>query len=434
MRWCSCDWLIIAYIYLRETRQKRADGSTLTHLQLAESVWDPIKRQSKIRVVFNCGRADDPAVAERLRRLARSILRRCAPEEIVAEQPDWRLVEAWPYGDVYVLEQLWQRLGIAGTETLELHHLYRAMDFLEVNKEAIEQAIYFRVADLLNADVEPIFYDTTSLHFEIDEADAGAGEANTVRGSLPAGAKRYPAPRQRGHSKNGRSDAPQIVVGLAVTREGLPVHRGGEVDRQVVSRPGRYRPVAENLQVKEVTVGNGERRQRYVMCYNPQEAERQRRHRGEVLCELEAEIESLRDPCTPGHSKRVCALRASRRYGRYLRLSKAGQPVIDATRVKAAERLDGKFVVHSNDDTLSAEDVALGYKQLQCVEEAWRRLKSGLRMRPVYHWAVHRIHAQVALTVLALRLERAAELACADTWRNIRADLTPRHAVQLHHR
>lgn len=211
----------------------------------------------------------------------------------------------------------------------------------------------------------------------------------------------------------------------------MPVHRGGEVDRQVVSRPGRYRPVAENLQVKEVTVGNGERRRRYVVCYNPQEAERQRRHRGQVLRELEAEIESLRDPRTPGHSKRVCALRASRRYGCYLRLTKAGQPVIDAARVKAAERLDGKFVVHSNDDTLSAEDMALGYKQLQRVEEAWRVLKSGLRMRPVYHWAVHRIHAHVALTVLALLLERAAELACADTWRNIRDDLKQIKLAQL---
>ena len=68
----------------------------------------------------------------------------------------------------------------------------------------------------------------------------------------------------------------------------------------------------------------------------------------------------------------MCELRASGRYGRYVRLNKAGKPVIDTARVKAAERLDGKFVVHSNDDTLSAEDMALGYKQLQRVEETWR--------------------------------------------------------------
>lgn len=177
-------------MYLRETRQKRADGSYLTHLQLAESIWDPVKRQSKIRVIYNCGRADDPAVAERLRRLARSILRRCAPEAIVSDNPQWRLVDAWPYGDVHVLEQLWHRLGIGeviaelagkrkfdfaleralfamvanracapasklycyeqwlgedvwveGTKELELHQLYRAMDFLEANKDTIEEAL-----------------------------------------------------------------------------------------------------------------------------------------------------------------------------------------------------------------------------------------------------------------------------------------------------
>jgi len=72
-------------MYLRETHQKRADGTVLTHLQLAESVWNPQKERSEIRIVYNCGRADDPEVVERLRRLARSILRRCSPEESVAQ-------------------------------------------------------------------------------------------------------------------------------------------------------------------------------------------------------------------------------------------------------------------------------------------------------------------------------------------------------------
>jgi len=88
-------------------------------------------------------------------------------------------------------------------------------------------------------------------------------------------------------------------------------------------------------------------------------------------------------------------------------------------------------VVLSNDDSLSAEDMALGYKQLQRVEQAWRTLKSGLKLRPVFHWAPHRIHAHVALTVLALLLERSAEHACADTWRNIRDDLKHIKLAQL---
>jgi hypothetical protein len=186
-------------MYLRATRQKRADGSLVTHLQLAESVWNPHKKRSEVRILHTCGRAEDPTTAERLRNLARSILKRCDPHEIVQHSTQWRLVDAWPYGPLYVLEALWQRLGlaeiiadqlkgrkldfaveralfamvanracapcsklycyeqwlredvrIAGTDTLDLHHLYRAMDVLEAHKDGIEQALYFRLADLLS--------------------------------------------------------------------------------------------------------------------------------------------------------------------------------------------------------------------------------------------------------------------------------------------
>ena len=91
-------------MYLRESKQRRADGSVVTYLQLAENRWNPEKRRAETRIVCNCGRAEDEAVIERLRRLAKSILRRCAPEQIVAAGPDWRLVCAWSYGDVYLAQ------------------------------------------------------------------------------------------------------------------------------------------------------------------------------------------------------------------------------------------------------------------------------------------------------------------------------------------
>ena len=69
-------------MYLRQSKQKRADGREITYLQLAENVWDATKGRSQAQIVFNCGRADDPEVIERLRRLAKSILRRCSPEAI----------------------------------------------------------------------------------------------------------------------------------------------------------------------------------------------------------------------------------------------------------------------------------------------------------------------------------------------------------------
>jgi hypothetical protein len=519
-------------MYLRISTQRRADGSMVKHLQIVESSWDRAKQRSKTQIIHNCGRAEDANTIEKLRRLARSIVRRCSPEEIAGSDGEFQLVDAWPYGPTYALERVWEELGVAGvlkraqkgrrfgfnleralfamianrccapasklycweqwlredvriegTADLELHQLYRAMDFFEENKEQIEQEIFWKLGDLFHLDVDLIFYDTTSLHFEVDEEDEGAGDEDLVWGSALSGRKRYAAPRKRGHSKNGREDAPQIVIGLAVTRDGFPVRhwvfpgntvdvttvekvradlrrwkltrcvfvgdagmvseenlkklalscgkyivavptaREKEVSEEVLSRPGRMRTVAENLRVKEVVVGQGERRRRYVVCHNPVEEQRQRAHRERLLYELQMELNTLADNGAGPHSKRVCELRSSRRFGRYLGLDSQGRLVIDEAKVRAAERFDGKFVLRTNDDTLSPEDLALGYKQLQRVEQSWRSLKSGLRMRPVFHWAVHRIHAHIAITVLALLLERIIERRCDDTWRNIRDDL-----------
>ena len=526
-------------MFLRESSQRRKTGETVTYLQFAESLWDPKTKRAQTRIVYNFGRADDPAVIERLRRLARSILRREQPEELAPASTSIRVVACWPYGDLYVLNALWDRLGIrtiventaaegrqrfpveralfalvanratapcsklycyeqwlredvrlVGTADLGLHHLYRAMDFLEAHKDAIEQSVYFQVSNLLNLEVDILFYDTTSLHFEVDEEDQGDAQGQ-VRGSAPSGGKRYPAPRKRGYSKNGRSDAPQVVIGLAVSRDGIPVRhwvfpgntvdvttvaqvkkdlrgwrlgrclfvgdagmvsadnlhtlsrgggkylvgmplrRGDEVTKEVLARPGRYRTVADNLKVKEVLVGDGERRRRYVVCFNPQEAERQRKHREQVLAELRAELDTVATGPTAALSKRVSALRTSGRYGAYLTLTRDHTLQIDPAKVARAARFDGKFVVHSNDDTLSPEDMALGYKQQLRVEQAWRTLKSGLSLRPVFHWAPHRIHAHIALTVLSLLLERVIERECQDTWRNIRDDLRHVKLVQL---
>lgn len=514
-------------MYLRTIQRHNADGSVVKYYQLAENVWDPQKRCAVAKVVYSFGRAGQ-VDQDAMRRLARSILRVFSGEEALAAEPDVRILQSWPYGGAYVLEALWSELEIPrvleeqvrlegtrqpveralfamvankalcpysklycheqwlkeevffpGRETPQLAHLYRAMDFLEGHKEAIERAVFFRVADLFNVDVDLIFYDTTSLHFEIDEEDEVDTHGNAASGRRP-----YKALRKRGHSKNGRSDAPQIVVGLAVTRDGLPVRSwvfpgntndattiekvkedlkgwrlnrcvfvgdagmnseenrrrlalgggtyilatrlraGDEVSKDVLTRPGRYQVVAGNLRVKEVVVGDGERRNRYVVCHNPQEAERQKRHREKLLEQLRLELESQREPLRDGHhAKKTCQLLTSARYGRYLRQTRAGLPKIHQAAIAAEAKLDGKWVITSNDDTLSAEDLALGYKQLMRVEECWRSMKSGLRTRPVFHWTPHRICAHISLCVLALLLERIAEQRAGDTWRNIVARL-----------
>jgi hypothetical protein len=509
-------------MYLRVTKRRNRDGSVVGYYQLAENHWDPDKRSAVARVVYNFGRADqvDPAL---LRRLAQSILRVVSAEgeHRGGQSNDVRIRDAWPFGGIWVVQQLYEQLGLEKillaqgkskrvrqrqvmavfamianrtlaprsklycweqwlreevylpeAQELELQDLYRGMDLLELHKEVIEKAVYFSMADLMNADVDLIFYDTTSLHFEVDEEDEQ---------SLDKHGRSYEPQRKRGYSKNGRGDAPQIVVGLAVTRDGLPVRSwvfpgntadvttvarvkedlkgwrlgrcvfvgdagmnseenrrklslgggkyilasrmrgGGEVTDEVLTRAGRFKTVASNLRVKEVVVGDGERRQRYVLCHNPDEAERQSKHREKLMEQLVAELESLRqlEGHAGGHSKRACELRASQRYGRFLKQDSGGRLLIDLDAVKHAEHYDGKWVVTSNDDTLTAEDLALGYKQLLRVEQCWRQLKSGLKLRPVFHWRPWRIQAHVSLTVLGLLIERIAEIRCGDTWRNI---------------
>jgi hypothetical protein len=203
------------------------------------------------------------------------------------------------------------------------------MDVLEAHKEAIEQALSFRLAGLLTLDVELIFYDTTSLHVDIDEMAQGYGDDDLVEGSMAAGAKTSKAPRKRGMAKNGRGDAPQIGVGLAVTRDGLPGRhwvfpghpvavttgaqgkddlqgwqlrrgvfvgdagmvsqenlerrstsggtyivcrprrRGAEVPHAVLQRPGRLQQVADTLRGTAGVVGADERRRRDVVATIP---------------------------------------------------------------------------------------------------------------------------------------------------------------------
>ena len=216
-------------MFLRVSRQKLKSGKVIEHYQLAESVWQRKTKKARTSIVYNFGRLDDPAVVERMRKLAKSILRRCSPDDIVAEMPDWKVVDAWPYGPLHVIEELWRRVGldkiirkrtrgrrfgfdveraafamvanralapcsklycfeqwlredirIEGADKLALQHLYRAMDFMEAEKDAIEEAVYFSLADLMHLDVDLIFYDTTSLHFEIDEEDHGRGEEGPI--------------------------------------------------------------------------------------------------------------------------------------------------------------------------------------------------------------------------------------------------------------
>jgi len=185
---------------------------------------------------------------------------------------------------------------------------------------------------------------------------------------------------------------------------------------------------------------------RWIICHNPQEAERDQAQRDDAVARLQAELDQIaaarardaarakkagRKLSDDAHRKAECALRDHPTLGRYLRQTATGRLQIDRAAVKAEERLDGKYLLSTSDPTMTAEDVALGYKNLLEAERGFRDLKSTLELRPVFHRIEPRIRAHVLLCWLALLLIRVAERRCDSTWRQIATELGRIHAVTL---
>jgi transposase len=208
---------------------------------------------------------------------------------------------------------------------------------------------------------------------------------------------------------------------------------GGDLVEAALSRQGRYQQVRDNLGVKEVRLDGTD--QRWVICHNPDQAQRDKASRQEAIARIEAELDRIRrqrqrdrtrqlsdkarGKAEAGHLRAECALRDHPTLGRWLRQRPNGRLTIDRAKVKAEARLDGKYLLATSDPDLSAEDVALGYKNLLEAERGFRDLKSQLLLRPVFHRLEHRIRAHVLLCWLALLLTRVAERGCEQTWRRI---------------
>lgn len=153
------------------------------------------------------------------------------------------------------------------------------------------------------------------------------------------------------------------------------------------------------------------------------EAERERVQREATLEELRERLAALKGATGITHSKLHGALRTHATFGRWLTQDARGRLVIDERKVHEEERLDGKYILRTCDDTLSPEDVVLGYRQLYELEDAFRTFKQTLELRPVYHRKEQRIRAHVLLCWLGLLLIRVAEVRTGKTWRRLRPRL-----------
>jgi len=370
----------------------------------------------------------------------------------------------------------WRRdYAVAGTEPLELHHLYRAMAFLgapltdqsaasalapRCNKDLIEEDIFKTWRDLFSG-LELVFFDTTSIYFE--------GEGGEALG-------------ERGFSKDHRPDLKQMVVGVVINDEGRPIccemwpgnttdvktlvtitqglrqrfqiqrfcivadrgmisaenlkyleaqntiayilgtrmRKDKEVREQVLTCGGRYQEVhplgsktkdPSPLKVKEVRHMG----HRYIVCLNERQATKDRLTREAIIKALEEKI-----------PKGPKGLIGNKGYRRYVKLEKDSAS-IDFEKVKAEARFDGKWVLRTNTE-LAADQVALKYKELWQVERVFRDVKSMLETRPIFHQRDDTIRGHVFCSFLALvlrkELERHLEKAGhVFEWSHIKQDL-----------
>ena len=518
-------------MYLRTIQRKNKYGPPVRYVQLAHNIWNPDKEYATAKVIHSFGREDE-LDREVLERLVDSIARYLGPEtELeIAEQRDGggELDFCWskPAGGGLLLDGLWRRFGIdraladlldgrradaraerviftmvcnralasddhksklaclewaAGDVFLpgvgdlgeDPNVCYRAMDLLLEVEEELAGRVFDTVANLLDLECDLLLFDTTSTYFELDEED---GDGDEEDGGF----------RSYGRSEDHRPDLPQVVIGMAVTRSGIPIrvwcwpghtgdsplirqvkddlrgwrlHRvvwvadrgftsetnrrylqrggghyilgeklcGGSTEAQAaLKRQGRYRVVRDNLRVKEVRLDDGVARDRFVVCHNPQEAERDRAIRGRIVARLEAKIAGSDELTTTKRSELYGQLSTRPTYKRFLRRTKTGKLRINRTAITQDAKLDGKFLLRTSDPSLTAEDVALGYKQLPLIERGWRTMKQ-LDLRPIFHRLEDRIRAHIILCWLALLLTRVAENATGDTWRNLRRDLQRLH-------
>jgi hypothetical protein len=314
-----------------------------------------------------------------------------------------------------------------------------------------------------------------------------------VRVPVEAGARAF------GHSKDHRKDLPQVVIAMAVTRDGIPVRcwtfPGNENDQAIIrrikddlggwglhrmvwvadrgfasaanrayltrggghyihaeklratnneaaaalARPGRYRTVAGNLRVKEVAVApggagdgdDGARTQRFVVCHNPEQGDRDAAVRDQLVTHLSELIAGSDAWSVNRRAEFVGSLKNKPGLRRYLRRTSTGLLRIDAAAIKRESHLDGKWLLRTSDVTLTGEDLAAAYKQLLQVERGWRDMKGALGLRPVFHHREDRIRAHIQLCWLSLLLIRVIENATGDTWRNTRHELDRMHLVTL---
>lgn len=456
--------------YLRKKSYVNKDGSKREYLFLVESIRTE-KGKVRQKVLGNVGRFDVLKASGALERLKVGLEKFISGRtsiKAIKESPTFKWAKR--FGSIFFLRKIWEKwkyqslfekylskwneaifcmvanrlldpsskLGIEewkeqyyvpDWDNLKAHHFYRAMDDLIKEKEIIDTNVANQMITLFSGDISMVMFDTTSIkHW-------GEGE--------------YAEILAHGYSKEKRGDLPQVIVGVLMTRDGIPfahkLWKGNQsdlksfaevieeakekyglkeviwiADRGMVSEKNlelldklklRYilgvrmrhlekeskekllnenigfKRINEKLEVKDVKLN----KKRYIVCFNPLEAKREKGKREYFKKILQKKIAF--------DSAKSFLIKNG--YKKYLNLK--GELKIDWSRFEKEEIYDGKWVLLTNSD-LDNKEIGRAYKDLWKIERSFRTLKSPLAVDPMFHWTEKRIRAHVFICFIALQI------------------------------
>lgn len=455
---------------------KYTKSGNYTYVQLVQSYRDS-RGKSRHKVIANLGRKDtliDKGIVDKVIRS----LSKLSKELVILDKAEFN-AESKILGPILAIESAWKRLKLGSRlteisdkykfrfdfnkavklmvinrlidpksklalddwkgklhfnwEDIKLENLYRSLDVLADNKENLEASLYDTSLTLFKPDIKLVFYDLTTAYFESQAPD-----------DL----------RKFGYSKDNKTDCTQVVIGMVLSKDGLPLgyelfpgnqnegktvmkmldklhlrYKIGKLvfvgDRGLLSEKvlkdieeagyeyivaakvkslpkkyhekilGRshYRQVGEELWLSEMEIKG----KRLVLGYNGVRAKRDKMMRDEI-------IRKLKKKAGNDSPKKMM----SSQYSRFLKVGRAKVELDDA-RIELDSRWDGFFGYYTNNQTLKQEEVLESYRLLWQVEDSFRHLKSTLSLRPMFHWSEKRIQGHIMMCFLSFYILRIFE-------------------------
>jgi len=477
----------VFFMFLKATKSK--DNF---YLQIVESY----REESKVkhRVLANLGRVDRLENNEQLIRLGKRCLKLAgvADEQYGGIEETERLC----YGHS-VYRRLWEKWGVGGmiknllrgrkiefdvegaiflltadrllspqsklksfenqgryadADEIDLNHLYRCLDFLCENKDCIEKELFAKRKDILNYQVDVMFYDVTTFHFESVESDSlrdfgfsKAGKFNEVQvvfgmlvdmNGFPVGFDIFPGNTYEGDTLKtalaklkAKFDLREIIVvsdkGMSSEKNFFRIKDAG-FDYLISMRlKSMKKEMREKILSPDgyVEVKRGDERFKYKMIKGyKQKVRNEENQTSEIEVNLvcywsermaardKAERERLVEKANRALENGI-SFNDKKGCRRYLQIEGEKKAVgIDEAQINKDAIFDGYYVIQSSKKTLKPEEILSGYKSLWKIENSFRAMKTNLKSRPVFHWTPRRIKGHFVLCFISLLLERTLEL------------------------